>query len=766
MDQTAHRYDYDYLETDIAEEPASSYQLNKELNLAHRIIEETGKNLFLTGKAGTGKTTFLRRLRETTKKRMIVLAPTGVAAINAQGSTIHSFFQLSFSPFIPGQGFIGEDKKRFSMSKEKRRIIASIDLLVIDEISMVRPDTLDAIDSVMRRYRNPVLPFGGVQLLLIGDLRQLAPVLRDDERKLLTPHYPSEYFFDSIALRQSGFETIELTTVYRQNDPDFIDILNAVRDGLVTKDIIDKLNTRYLPGFNPPDSEKYIRLTTHNRMADDFNFRRLSILPTESLTYQAKIEGKFPESSFPADQFLQLKVGAQVMFIKNDSGAERLYYNGMIGEITWIGEDTVTVAPADGSDPICVGYAEWENTRYSVNEESKEIEAVTEGVFRQLPLRLAWAITIHKSQGLTFDRAIIDAGYSFAPGQTYVALSRCRSLEGMVLSQPIPLSAVITDQKVNSFISECSQKRPDEESLNRMRAEYTRHTLAELFDFRSERIAFDDYHRAIREFVVPLYPQYDKPFREAADIIHHNVDIVGSKFKTLYASSPILPEALECHPEFLQKIRKGCEYFLSLLEKIIETVDGVNVNIENKTYVKRLTNAYENSLFKLNIKFHLLRYLANVDFTPAEYVNAKAKGVIEASAKGNSSKKSKYVEDSSPKDKKSKNKNKETKLKRPVGYSRRISYEMFLKGKTIPEIAEERNLSPNTIGQHLGEFVASGELDILDVLEPDKFNAIHKIMVNVGSFREGKEDLQGIAEQYEISVYFNGVYKKEGKESS
>ncbi|MDE5869268.1 MAG: AAA family ATPase, partial [Muribaculaceae bacterium] len=484
---------YTYIESNQVEEPESVYIINKELNLANRIMEETSVNLFLTGKAGTGKTTFLRRLRQTSPKRMIVLAPTGVAAINAEGATIHSFFQLPFAPYIPGKGFIGNDSRSYSFSKEKRRIIAALDILVIDEISMVRPDTLDAIDAVLRRFRNPTLPFGGVQLLLIGDLRQLAPVLKDNERELLSPYYQSEYFFDSIALKQSGFVTIELSTVYRQKDLEFINILNAVRDGMLTNEIFRKLNSRYLPGFNPPADEKYIRLTTHNRLADDINNRELALIPKESVSYKAAVQGNFPPSSFPADEELKLKIGAQVMFIKNDSGLDRLYYNGMIGEVTGLTENNVIVKPADGRPPISVGYVEWENTKYIVNEQSKEITQITEGTFSQLPLRLAWAITIHKSQGLTFDHAIIDAGYSFAPGQTYVALSRCRSLEGLVLGQPIPVNAVITDNKVNSFIESASRNRPDEITIDRLRSEYTRHTLAELFDFRGLKVAFDDF---------------------------------------------------------------------------------------------------------------------------------------------------------------------------------------------------------------------------------------------------------------------------------
>lgn len=766
--------DYDYIDLSAAEEPESAYELNRDLNLAHRIIEETGSNLFLTGKAGTGKTTFLRHLRRSSAKRMVVLAPTGVAAINAEGTTIHSFFQLPFSPFVPGKGFIGNDSRRFSFNKEKKRIIASLDLLVIDEISMVRPDTLDAIDSVLRRFRNPALPFGGVQLLLIGDLRQLAPVLRDDERNLLSPYYSSEYFFESRALRESGFVTIELTTVYRQSDPAFISILNAVRDGNVSADILNRLNQRFIPGFKPEDDKKYIRLTTHNRMADDINIRRLMEIPHEGRVYHAVIKGNFPESSFPADYMLHLKIGAQVMFIKNDSGSERLYYNGLIGTIVSLNENSVTVAPEDGSAPIDVVPTEWENTKYVINDQTMDITPVVEGSFFQLPLRLAWAITIHKSQGLTFEHAMIDAGYSFAPGQTYVALSRCRSLEGLVLGQRIPLTAVITDNNVNSFIQESARNRPDTAALDMMRAKYTQHNLSELFDFRSARVAFDEYHRAVSEYVIPLYPQYYEPFRKAASIMTQEIDQIGSKFSVLYASAAVTPEQLQAHPEFLEKVRKGCEYFLSLLKEVIDVADSISVKLDNNTYITRLNNAYDTAIFRLKVKYNTLRRMTDIPFSTSEYIKAKAYAVIESSnttgikksaeKRKKSEKKRKQIPIDIPaidntaaekplKEKKSK----PATPKLPVGYSKRRSFEMFREGKSIPEIAKERELVNSTIAGHLAEFIASGELDPQAAFEEGHFELIAEAFSHDLSFGEVIASLKDKVPDYEISLYNRGI---------
>lgn len=408
---------------------------NSELKLAWDFVEKTGCNIFLTGKAGTGKTTFLRNLRERSPKRMVVLAPTGIAAINAGGVTIHSFFQLPLSPFVPGASFGGREQKRYKFGKAKRNIIKTLDLLVIDEISMVRADLLDAVDSVMRRYRAHNLPFGGVQLLLIGDLQQLAPVVKDDEWEMMKSYYDTPFFFSSKALNNAGYHTIELQKVYRQQDSSFLALLNSIRENRADDRTLAELNRRYIPGFTPPQGSNYIRLTTHNYQAQQINDRQLALLDGTACDYRASVEGTFPESSFPADETLTLKAGAQVMFIKND--VNKRYYNGMIGEVAFAGRDMIKVVSKDTGETIDLEPAEWTNSKYALDAKTKEITETVEGVFRQYPLRLAWAITIHKSQGLTFEHAIIDASHSFAHGQTYVALSRCKSLEGMVLGAPL-----------------------------------------------------------------------------------------------------------------------------------------------------------------------------------------------------------------------------------------------------------------------------------------------------------------------------------------
>ncbi|MBQ2112606.1 MAG: AAA family ATPase, partial [Bacteroidales bacterium] len=435
---------------------------NAELRTAWEFVEKTGKSLFLTGKAGTGKTTFLKKVVAESKKRVVVVAPTGIAAINAGGVTIHSFFQLPLHPFIPGMKI----ESKFAFSKEKRSIIKTIDILVIDEVSMVRSDLMDAIDSVLRRFRNRNKPFGGVQLLMIGDLQQLSPVVTDDDVRFLSQYYPSPYFFGSRALSMVDYVTIELKEVYRQQDIEFISILNAVRIGRPSLEIIKALNSRYNPDFVPSSDEGYIRLTTHNSIADEYNARQLSLIDETAHCFDAEISGNFPESSYPVDFRLELKAGAQVMFVKNDPSSDKRYYNGKIGIVTDFYEEYILVQCPGEDEKIAVEPLEWENSRYVINEQTQELDSEVIGVFRQYPLRLAWSITIHKSQGLTFDKAIVDAASSFASGQVYVALSRCRTLEGMILATPLRQDSVITDLRVEDYIE--GQEAAAARSLSRL----------------------------------------------------------------------------------------------------------------------------------------------------------------------------------------------------------------------------------------------------------------------------------------------------------
>ncbi len=465
---------------------------NPQIELARDFLRNTGENIFLTGKAGTGKTTFLHQLRKESPKRMVVVAPTGVAAINAGGVTIHSFFQLSLGPQVPGSIPGEEEPPPGGAPKEspiqryhrvKIAIFKSLDLLVIDEISMVRADLLDAIDRVLRRFRNRGKPFGGVQLLMIGDLQQLAPVAREQEWEILRRFYDTPYFFSSKALRESRFITIELKQIFRQSNLRFIELLNRIRENKVDNDTLESLNQRYDPGFDPADGEGWITLVTHNWQARSINETKLEKLSGEEFRFTAEISGDFPELSWPTEPELRLKTGAQVMFIKNDIAPEKRWYNGKIGRITALDHEKVEVTCQGETEPLEVEPAEWANMRYSLQEETKEIMEEQIGTFKQLPLKTAWAITIHKSQGLTFDKAIIDAQASFAHGQVYVALSRCRSLEGLVLGSPLTRMAIKTDDTVRDFTLEAESQAPGTADLEKAKGAYLIHLIGEILDF-------------------------------------------------------------------------------------------------------------------------------------------------------------------------------------------------------------------------------------------------------------------------------------------
>lgn len=429
---------------------------NFELDVARFIVEKTDMSLFLTGKAGTGKTTFLREVVHYTKKKCIVLAPTGIAAVNAGAMTIHSFFQFGLGPFVQG---VIEPKSDFRINKSKLELIRHLQLLIIDEVSMVRADLMDHIDVELRRIRRNSKQFGGVQLLMIGDLQQLPPIAHGGEDELLRQYYKTLYFFSSSALKSMKYSCIELKNVYRQTDRHFIDILNHARDCTLTSQDISDLNARYIPGFSPKPEDGYIRLMTHNRQVDYINETELEKLDSKPYTFVAAVTGTFPEESYPTADSLTLKKGAQVMFIKNDP--ERRFINGTLGEVKSIDKNSIAVRLAESGMVIDVEPMEWQNIRYQFDEESKEISSKQIGRFKQYPLKAAWAITVHKSQGLTFDKAIIDVHAAFSPGQAYVALSRCRTLDGLVLSSPVSASVFMRDNAVDAYMNYIS--RPVEE---------------------------------------------------------------------------------------------------------------------------------------------------------------------------------------------------------------------------------------------------------------------------------------------------------------
>ena len=600
---------------------------NPELQLAWQFIENTGTHLFLTGKAGTGKTTFLKRLREHTPKRMVVLAPTGIAAINAGGVTIHSFFQISFAPFVPETTF-NSAQIQYRYSQEKRNIIRSMDLLVIDEISMVRADLLDAVDATLRRYRNREKPFGGVQLLMIGDLQQLAPVVRDSEWSLLRNYYETPYFFASRALRETTYMTIELEKVYRQNDTFFLSLLNKIRENKADDEVLNELNRRYQQGFQPPKEEGYIRLTTHNNQAQQVNDRELASLPGKPYHFRAEVTGTFPEYTYPADEILTIKEGAQIMFLKNDVSLEKRYYNGMIGEVVAVNDSEIYVKEKGSEEDFLLLPEEWGNYKYVLNEETKEITEVIEGTFRQYPIRLAWAITIHKSQGLTFERAIIDARNSFAHGQTYVALSRCKTLEGLVLESPLRKEAIISDSVVDNFTKEVERNKPGNKQLSDMQKAYFFDLLSDLFNFYSLEQAYKRLLRMLDEDLYKLYPKLLTEYKLLEPHIKEKIVEVAHRFRNQYTRLINESEDYASDQELQERIRSGAVYFHKELEPIRVLFAKTNIPLDNRELRKQLNERLQALDDALWIKESLLKAMCVQPFIVAEYLKLKAKVML------------------------------------------------------------------------------------------------------------------------------------------
>lgn len=561
-------------------------ETNPQLELAQRYVEQTGVSVFLTGKAGTGKTTFLRNIVSHTTKRHVVLAPTGVAAINAGGVTIHSFFQLPFDPYLPDVKELVTEyqlpNKNKSLSKNKLNIIRTLELLIIDEISMVRADLLDAIDMTLRRYRRSSRPFGGVQLLMIGDVHQLSPVVTEAERTYMERVYPTPYFFASKALQRMSYVTIELTTVYRQQDAAFVDLLNHVRDNDINAAILQSLNARVNPQTLTQLSDQAIVLTTHNRQADAINRRHMEALRGERRTFDAILSGNYPEKALPCERNLEVKVGERVMFVKNDSSGGHRYYNGMLGTVTGFlredDKDYIEVVSDDG-DTIAVNRELWESMKYSIDAKTNDITQEVEGTFCQYPLQAAWAVTIHKAQGLTFDHVVIDAADAFAFGQVYVALSRCRTLEGLSLSSPLTAGVAFNDTSVSHFVSAQPSFEQTSVAADDYERQYRMEKLMELF-------GMDDLvHLADK-----LYEHYSKLKNIYPDLVQaFNAKI--STLLELQAVSEKFKAQLVRIDNAAQQLRaqQGAEYFQGKLAEVAALLPTLlDVDIDNKVTAERI----------------------------------------------------------------------------------------------------------------------------------------------------------------------------------
>jgi hypothetical protein len=810
---------------------------NEIFDLAYRFVTETSENIFLTGKAGTGKTTFLKYLKENCSKNIIVAAPTGVAAINAGGVTLHSLFQLPFNPFLPTSASKSELLGKLKFNRQRQDLLRKMELLVIDEISMVRCDTMDAIDTVLRSVRRKHdLPFGGVQLLCIGDLYQLPPVAKREEMEILQEYYSSEFFFDSLVIKEQMPMLIELNKIYRQKEDSFVDILNKVRNNNMNEDDFEELHQRFSPDFRPSLHEKYITLTSHNNQADMINYRELQKLSTNSVTYEAIIENDFPEKSYPAEGLLVLKAGAQVMFLKNDVIGKK-YFNGKIGVVKSLKTDEIVIN-CDGVD-IYVQQETWENSRYALSRENGKLEQEVLGTFTQFPLRLAWAITIHKSQGLTFEKVMIDAGAAFSSGQVYVALSRCTSLGGIVLLSKIPAAAIYSNQNVIKGQQTLTRKGSLAERFSGARQIYTQQLLEEIFSFNEINTLLEVLHFRINEqkgklnkealsWTTELRNRFLSDKKVGLNFIRHVSDLMKKE--------PVI----EKNPALQQRINDAANHFepkFSVFQEAVKNHSLITEHRETATVI----NDYLNQLFlALYIQNYYLQYckqpfsvttflqhkikfaqpriniscnasgkkqstsdvinaelydtlkrwrdmiceetgmpiymIANQNALKeiATYLPFSKKDLMKLSGFGKA-KAEKYGDDildvvkdycernnlnsnMSEKEENPKKERKEKPLEEKIA-SNIISFKLFKEGKSIEEIAKERNFAVTTIEGHIASFVANGEIDINKIVSEERQLLIKEVVKKLGneSFKTLKENLPADISYGEIRMVMAAI---------
>ena len=802
---------------------------------AANFISYSNYPVFLTGKAGTGKTTFLKHIQQHSKKNSVIVAPTGVAAINAGGTTIHSFFQLPFAPFIPiskgwGQGGALDKHgllSKLRLSSERKELMQQLELLIIDEISMVRCDVLDAIDTVMRHVRNcPGKPFGGVQVLYIGDLYQLPPVVKETEWRFLQQCYENPYFFCSRAITENPPVYIELKKVYRQADEHFIRLLNNVRNNNMTRADLDLLHSRYFPGFSTPKEDNYITLTTHNSKADEINRIALAELPGKTSSFNAIVEGEFQEKWFPADEVLHVKAGAQVMFLKNDSEKNRRYYNGKIALVESVDEEKIRVSFKTGTETsyIDVKKETWRNIQYKIDKRSNSVEEKELGSFTQYPLKLAWAITIHKSQGLTFEKAIIDAGQAFAPGQVYVALSRCTSLEGIVLHSRITEKSLTSDEQIVRFCLQQQEKTDPEALLQKARVLYLQDTICQLFDFNETLALLDALHAFTKEN--EAFAKNTGDWFENTGLQLTRVSAHGNKFISVLQqmfSEGLLPESSDMINQRL--VKAGCWFLdaLSSIKKLILQSPAVTDNRQlSLDYDSRLKKLWDN----ISWKMHQLESIGETGFSMEKFRIHKASYKSAGPDIYSYSGKSVYAPATAHpelfimlKDKRSElareknqplfmvcgtlsleqmanhlpqslqqmekisgfgkvklkqygneflqlilqycemnqiephefvvpEKNGERKKPRnPKSDTRKLSFGLYKEGKTMQEIAKERNLSQSTIEGHMAFFIESGELAIDELVNTDTQQQVLRVIEKTGTvtLQKIKEQLPDIS---------------------
>lgn len=733
-------------------------QSSEKLEFAAKFVNNTGAPIFLTGKAGTGKTTFLRDLAKRTHKRHVILAPTGIAALHAKGVTIHSQFLLPLGSFLPVRepegnftdqyGFYTQHTlgRRHPLNQLRKSVLRAVDLLVIDEVSMLRADVLDAIDYRMKSVKgNFKEPFGGVQVLMIGDLYQLPPIVKDHEWQVLNRFYNSMHFFEAKALQNSGLVYLELDKIFRQQDDEFINVLNHLRDNRVTQSDVTLLNRH----FKTPEEiknlqEEYITITTHNYKADQINQKEMESLSSGAHFYEAEIEGDFPESLFPLPQKLELREGAQIMFVKNDSSGNGSYFNGKIAKVIHLDKDGILVQMQDSQEEYTLKKEVWENKKYIVNPDTKELDEEVIGTFSQFPIKLAWAVTVHKSQGLTFDRAIIDVGQAFAPGQVYVALSRLRSLDGLVLRSKIQSNLVYSDHQVVSFSQNSGNQMQLQELLNR----HQNHYLGSLVDH-----AFD---------LLPILKELES-FQKGQNNSFEFEDVemqvtIPDLFQTLSKEvgntekfrRQLLFLLQENETEKLQeRIQKGGQYYREMiangLNKILSQAGLVEQFSRTKKYLDGLESVEESLLRKyLEIsKLGRLIQAISVGDVPGrmedleeEVLNLRRQFISKAKEKA--LEKIKGI-----KSKTGKKKAGGPKPKRQKGDSFEVTYLLFQEGKSIEEIAKERSLAQSTIKSHLAYGIETGRIELENCLPEFVISEIKDQLGKQSSMTGLREYFQG-----------------------
>jgi hypothetical protein len=689
---------------------------NPLFDLAAELVLYTNRNLFLTGKAGTGKTTFLRKVQSETAKKSAIVAPTGVAAINAGGVTMHSFFQLPFEPFIPVRGFAPENAsvanrnnlfKKIRLSSVKREVMEELELLIIDEVSMLRSDQLDAIDTILKGVRRSNLPFGGVQVLFIGDMYQLPPVVNNSDWEILGEYYTSPFFFDAKVLKESELLYIELKKVYRQKEQHFIDLLNHVRNNAVTADDMALLNTRYQPNAQETGLEGYITITSHNYRADAINAQELKKLPGVPTTFSGILTGEFNDKNLPTEKELTLKPGAQVMFVKNDMGEYRRFYNGKLAVVKSIHDNEITVQMKDDGKELQLEKEEWKNIRYSFNKEKDSMEEEELGSFRQYPVRLAWAITIHKSQGLTFDKVLIDAGQSFAAGQVYVALSRCTTLEGMILLSRIQPATIAIDPHIAAFSDRENEETALKEIIAREKPVYLTSRLIKSFELNRVIKLLKEYPELLME---KDFPGHAEAFDMAQNMLAAAIESenIIARFRDqlrVMLASPDTDIAQMQDRVHKAALWLAAQYGKKILQPLHDHIQSLSTVKRIKGYLKDCASL-QSQLLSFIIQLEKIEYngvrLVGQDgvlqtFIPLDRHAVQVRSIREKKEKGK---------------------------KAVKGETYLVTLQMFREGKSAEEIAALRNLTPGTIESHLAKLIGDGQILVTQVISDEKLHLI------------------------------------------